>query len=90
MSSEVRSPRDLDLHGLGAAESMIPDRDFVDKGPSFECGVICDSGCDWCLVLLRETFWFHDCFGVDDCVWLWQCGWVFREAEDSDWGVKQS
>ncbi len=68
MSSEVRSPRDLDLHGLGVVESMVPDRGFVDKEPKFECSETPDSGCDWCLVLLREAFWFHECFRVYDCV----------------------
>lgn len=75
MSSEVRSPRDLDLHGLGAKESVVPGLGFVDKGPTFECSETVDSGFDWCLVLLRETFWFHDCFEVYDCFGLWQCGW---------------
>lgn len=68
MSSEVRSPRDLDLHGLGAVESMVPGLGFVDKVPKFECCETLDSGCDCWLVLLMETFWFHGCFGVHDCV----------------------
>lgn len=72
MSSEVRSPRDLDLHGLGAVasliSSLITEQDFVDIESTFECCETVDSGCGRFLVLLRANFWFQDCFGVDDCV----------------------
>lgn len=66
MSSEVKSPKDLDLHGLGAVGSMTPDKDFVAKGLSFECSEILDSSCDWGLILLRDRAGDHGCFGVDE------------------------
>lgn len=68
MSSEVRSPRDFDLHGLGTVESIVADWEGANKGPKFERNETLLSVCGCCLVFVRKTFWLHDCFMACDCV----------------------